>query len=370
MTGPCSRRRFLLSAASASPALAAYSPAKEYRRGGMLYRRLGKTDLYLSAIGFGAHTNPMFRVADPRGTRLTDAGQTSRDRQIDIAFDRGVNLVDVYEDASQWQPMRKSLAGRRNKALVSLRLNEQPGSIAGWIDRGARLFGRIDLCRFVVSDDVNPKVMADWEALRRAREAGKVRAIGIAAHNPAAMLHSLERLPGLDFILFPYNFIHARVSYSEFLPAALASGVGLIAIKPFAAGSIVRLDPARPRPAAKPEGEDLVLHTFRKSDSPLLAQAVEKLTESLRRAPGDTLAQAALRFVLSAPFISSAMTGVFLEEELTENCAAVERHARAERLDTSILDAAREVALGTGGAWLPNSYQWLDRQWLGSGSRV
>lgn len=368
--GRCSRRRFLACAAASPPTLAAYSPAKEYRRGGMLYRRLGKTDLYLSAIGFGSHTNPTFRVADPRGSRLTDPGQALRNRQIDVALDRGLNLFDVYEDASQWQPMQKSLMGRRNKALVSLRLNELPGSIGEWIDRGARLFGHIDLCRFVVSDDVNPKLIADWEVLRRAREAGKIRAIGIAAHNPAAMLHSLERLPGLDFILFPYNFIHARVSYSEFLPAAIASGVGLIAIKPFAAGSIVRLDPQRPRPAAKPEGEDLVLHTFQKSDSPLLAQAVEKLTESLRRAPGDTLAQAALRFVLSAPFISSAMTGIFLEEELNENCTAVERHARAERLDTSILDAAREIALGTNGIWLPKSYRWLDQQWLGSGSRV
>lgn len=369
MTGPCSRRRFLFSGA-ATPLLAAHTPAREYRRGGMLYRRLGASDLYVSAIGFGSHTNPSFRVADPRGSRLTDAGQAGRDRQIDVAFDRGVNLFDIYEDASQWQPMAKSLAGRRSRALISLRLNEQPGSLSEWIDRGARLFGHIDLCRFVVGEDVNDKVMADWEKLRRAKQAGKIRTIGIAAHNPDAMLHSLQRLSEIDFILFPYNFIHARVSYSEFLPAAVASGVGLIAIKPFAAGSIVRLDPRRPRPGARPEGEDLVLHTFKKSDTPLLAQAVERLTQTLDRAPEDTLAQAALRFVLSKPFVASAMTGIFLEEELIENCAAVEHHARYERLDTSILDAAREIAFRTRGAWLPESYRWLDRRWRGSGSRV
>jgi aryl-alcohol dehydrogenase-like predicted oxidoreductase len=332
----------------------------------MLYRRLGQTDLYLSAIGFGSHTNPAFRVADPRGSRLTEAGQSDRNRQIDVALDRGVNLFDVYEDASQWAPMAKSIVGRRPKALVALRLNELPGSLSEWVDRGARVFGHIDLCRFVVGDDVNDKVLADWEVLRRAKQEGKIRAIGIAAHNPDALLHSLQRLEGLDFILFPYNFIHARVSYSEFLPAAIARGTGLIAIKPFAAGSIVRLDPRRPRPAAKPEGEDLVLHTFRKGDTPLLAQAVERLTQSLDRAPEDSLAQAALRFVLSKPFIASAITGVFVEEELIENYAAVERHARAERLDTSILDAAREIALRTHGRWLPRSYRWLDEQWRAS----
>lgn len=369
MIGSCSRRRFLLSTA-ATPLVAAHAPAKEYRRGGMLYRRLGTSDLYVSAIGFGSHINPSFRVTDARGSRLTDAGQTDRNRQIDVAFDRGVNLFDIYEDASQWQPMAKSIEGRRDRALVSLRLNELPGSLSEWIDRGARLFGHIDLCRFVVAEDVNNKVLTDWEVLRQAKQGGKIRTIGIAAHNPDAMLHALRRLTGIDFILFPYNFIHARVSYSEFLPAALASGVGLIAIKPFAAGSIVRLDPKRPRPAARPEGEDLVLHTFQKSDTPLLAQAVERLTQSLGRAPEDTLAQAALRFVLSKPFVSSAMTGIFLEEELIENCTAVERHARADRLDTSILAAAREIALQTGGQWLPKSYRWLDRRWRDSGSRA
>lgn len=368
MTSLCSRRRFLLSASAAPAVLAAVPPpAKEYRRGGMLYRRLGQTDLYLSAIGFGSHTNPSFRVADPRGSRLTEAGQQDRNRQIDVALDRGVNLFDVYEDASQWEPMAKSITNRRQLALVSLRLNEQPGSLVDWVDRGAKLFGHIDLCRFVVSEDVNEKVQTDWEVLRRAKQAGKIRTIGIAAHNPDAMLHSLQRLPGLDFILFPYNFIHARVSYSEFLPAALASNVGLIAIKPFAAGSIVRLDPRRPRPSAKAENEDLVLHTFRKGDTPLLAQAVERLTQSLDRAPEDTLAQAALRSVLSKPFIASAMTGIFLEGELIENCTAVDRHARRERLDTSILDAAREIAIRTNGTWLPKSYRWLDRRWRESG---
>lgn len=364
----CSRRQFLSAAASA-PSLAGHTPAKEYRRGGMLYRRLGKSDLYTSVIGFGSHINPAYRIIESEGSlRLNEAGQAQRNRQIDVALDRGVNLFDIYEDARQWRPMAQSLSGRRHRALVSLRLNELPGSLSEWVDRGARLFGHIDLCRFVVTEDVDDKVLRDWEVLLRAKQAGKSRTIGIAGHNPDALLHSLQRLTGIDFILFPYNFIHARVSYSEFLPAALASGVGLIAIKPLAAGSIVRLDPARPRPSAKPEGEDLVLHTFRKGDTPLLAQAVERLTESLERSPDETLAQAALRFVLSKSFLSSAMTGIFLEEELIENCTAVERHARSEPLDTSILDAAREIAVRSKGKWLPESYRWLDQRWRGSGS--
>jgi aryl-alcohol dehydrogenase-like predicted oxidoreductase len=57
------------------------------------------------------------------------------------------------------------------------------------------------------------------------------------------MLSAVRELEGIDYVMFPYNFIHARADYGQFLPEAARRGVGLIAIKPLAAGSIVKLDP-------------------------------------------------------------------------------------------------------------------------------
>ena len=65
-----------------------------------------------------------------------------------------------------------------------------------------------------------------------------MRTIGIASHSADVMLTFLDKLEGLDFIFFPYNFIHARADYGKFLPAAIKKGIGLVAIKPLAAGSI------------------------------------------------------------------------------------------------------------------------------------
>src|SRR5439155_23016825 len=133
-------------------------------------------------------------------------------------------------------------------------------------------------------------ILEDWDVLRKAKQAGKVRAIGISTHSERMMTSALEELEGLDYVMFPYNFIHARADYSEFLPAAIKKGVGLIAIKPLAAGSIVKLDP-RATPGSKPEGERVAL--YQAQDRPLLPAVVAELTRSLNRQPTETLCPAA-----------------------------------------------------------------------------
>ena len=126
MNQSVSRREFLQQGSSlalaagigGSGALAADrpEPIREYRRGGMLYRRLGQTDLFVSTLSFGSHINPAMRG----GGGLNEKGQAARDRRIAQAFDLGVNMVDTYENAGQWQPMAKSVRGRRDKVLVSI----------------------------------------------------------------------------------------------------------------------------------------------------------------------------------------------------------------------------------------------------------
>ena len=71
----------------------------EYRRGGMVYRRLGQTDLHVSLLAFGSHTDPDYkRLVGTDAAVLTEEGQTRRDRQIAHALDLGVNMIDTYED--------------------------------------------------------------------------------------------------------------------------------------------------------------------------------------------------------------------------------------------------------------------------------
>jgi aryl-alcohol dehydrogenase-like predicted oxidoreductase len=338
---------------------------REFQRGGMVYRRLGSTDLHVSLLGFGSHIERDYRVRAPWGSQLNQEGQARRDRRIARAMDLGVNFFDVYANSGQWEPMARMVKGRRDKAVLSLK-KELPLPTADIIDDGARLFGYMDLFRFVIYDEaeLTPETLERWDVLRKGKAAGKIRAIGIATHDPAAMLRAMRALEGLDFIFFPFNFIHSRVAYSDFLPEAVKRNIGLLCMKPLGSGSITVLDPRRPRKDARPEGSRLSADLGPgRSRSPLLQAAVEKLLSELDRAPDETLAQASLRFVFSKPYLSSVLPGMWLDEELEENYVALTAYASGREIPAGPLRAAAAVAELTRQAWLPSRYRWLDQKW-------
>jgi len=268
-----------------------------------------------------------------------------------------VNLLDVYATEGQWEPASKLVRGRRDKLLISLAHDITPKDI----DQAARFFDYVDLYRFC-AQEIDQPTIENWDLLRKAKEAGKIRAIGISTHIERTMTMALDELEGIDFIIFPYNFIHARADYSQFLPRALGDGIGLIAMKPLASGSIMKLDP-RARPGAKPEFEDLEL--WQRAGKPVLPAAVVELTESLNRLPDETLCMAAMRFVYSRPFLDSAVTGMFEDRLLEDNYKALTRYWEVRPEERSALDSARQLVSLRGADWLPPDYRWLEDQWRG-----
>ena len=351
------RRNFMTSAAGLLAAGADPAPAQEYRRGGMIYRRLGKTGMDVSLLSFGSHTDPADRVraAPPRKNVLTEQGQARRDRIIEHALDLGVNLLDVYEEEGQWEPAARLVKNRRNKVLISL-ASENPNLDP---ERAYKLFGYVDLYR-LQTNQFSHRTLEDWDRFRKAKEVGKVRAIGLATHDERIMIRALNEFDDLDYLFFPYNFIHARGDYSRFLPLAIQKGVGLIAMKPLASGSIMLLDP-RARPGARPEFERLQL--FGKRVRPVLPAAVAELTKSLDRMPDETLCMAALRFVFSRSFLTTAITGIFSEQLLEDNYRSLTRYLEGRFEERAALNAAARLADQMGPGWLPAEYRWLDQHW-------
>jgi aryl-alcohol dehydrogenase-like predicted oxidoreductase len=327
----------------------------------MVYRQLGRTGMYTSLLSFGSHTDLAYRVGTPFGSVLNEEGQKRRDRHLVHGLDIGINTLDVYEHEGQWEPVARLMQGRRDKLILSL----SPGAreyIGITVDRAAKLFGHVDLMRLYVNDfqRFDGELLHDWDALRKSKEAGKVRAIGLSSHNEHSLLAALRELDGLDYVLFPYNFIHARADFMEFIPAARAKGVALIAMKPLAMGSITGLDP-RASSGPKPESDKVVMYGSRKMV--MLPGAVAELTRTLGRLPDETLCQAAMRFVFSRPFLSSVFNGMWDHRWIDDNHAALQRYSLFGKAEKAALDAVAEVARLLGPSWLPEEYRWLEQRW-------
>jgi aryl-alcohol dehydrogenase-like predicted oxidoreductase len=335
----------------------------EFRRGGMGYRPLGKTGMNVSLLAFGSHTDRAYKLRGGLRNVLNAEGQARRDRQISLAMDRGVNLIDVYEHEGQWEPLARLLKPKRDKVLVA-GAYDNPEFIGQNIDRLARLYGGyIDLYR-IRSETVtfDYKLLEQWDVLRRAKEAGKIRAIGIACHLEGPMLTALQELEGLDYLMLPYNFIHAKADYGQFLPVAAERNIGLIGMKALAAGSIVALDP-RLKSTTNPENPNFMLFNSAPGARAILPAAVAELAKNLKQLPDESLPQAAMRYVYSKRFLSTNLVGMTDEQFVEDNCAALTRDDQLTREEHVALDSARRLTRLAGAGWLPEHYQWLEEQW-------
>ena len=124
----------------------------------------------------------------------------------------------------------------------------------------------------------------------------------------------------------------------------------------------MKLDP-QARAGAKPEFEDLQL--WQRGNKPVLPAAVAELTASLSRMPDETLCMAAMRFVYSRPFLSTALAGMFEDRLLDDNYKALTRYWEMRPEEQAALDAAKRLADLQGTSWLRPGYGWLQEQWRG-----
>jgi uncharacterized protein len=103
----------------------------------------------------------------------------------------------------------------------------------------------IDLYQFhqIAHEEEWQKVTAPggaMEAVLKAKEAGKVRHIGVTSHS-LSMAIKLVKSGLFSTIQFPFNFIETAAS-AELFPAARESGVDILVMKPFAGGVIDNAD--------------------------------------------------------------------------------------------------------------------------------
>ncbi|MBO0743377.1 MAG: aldo/keto reductase [Candidatus Dormibacteraeota bacterium] len=210
----------------------------------MHYRTLGRTGERVSAIGLGgAHSA---RPDDPEDSI----------KLIRQAIDGGITFLDNcwdYAGGEAEERMGRALQdGYRHRVFLMTKIDAHTREVAAeQIDQClARLrTDRIDLLQLheMIRPDDPERVFAPggaMEALVAAREAGKIRYIGFTGHkDPAIHLRMLEQGFHFDAVQMPLNALdyHYRSFEGRVLPVLLERGIGVLGMKPLAAGRLPQL---------------------------------------------------------------------------------------------------------------------------------
>ena len=258
------------------------------KTGYMRYRPLGKTGITVSEVGFGSHLRK-HNVENP----------DQRRKQIETGIEKGINLFDIYEHSyKQFDPMSKALAYVRDEVVISLvTVWRAADEVADEVDYALEVFERdtIDLYRLVFGgnwEDSEQRLLA----LVKAKEQGKIRAVGCVVHSPEHLLEGLRRYPDIvEYVMAPACFYSPLLIQEdrEVVPAIKKHNVGIIVMKPMAAadqegGYIFKLHP---------EGEEYA--------------------ELKRR--GLSLGKVAIKYLLQSDVVSCALPTMNSMEEVLEN---------------------------------------------------
>jgi len=220
--------------------------ADDERSGDMIYRKLGRTNERVSAIGLGG-----YHIGVPNDEQESI-------RLVRSAIDRGINFMDNcwdYMDGKCEVWMGKALRdGYRQKVFLMTKFDGRTkAAIARQIDESLQRLqtDHVDLMQYhenIRMEDpdrfFNDGVL---DALLEAKKAGKLRYIGFTGHkDPVVHLRMLEVAQAHNFHFdsaqMPLNILDAqfRSFAHQVVPKLVEQGIGVLGMKPMSTGSLPR----------------------------------------------------------------------------------------------------------------------------------
>ena len=331
----------------------------------MQFRKLGRTDLNVSALCLGTMT---------WGEQNTEAEGFA---QIERAKQAGVNFIDTAEmypvpprpetyastervignwfkrqgDRADWV-LASKIAGPGNGISHirdgNLKFNREhivaalDASLARlqtdyldlyqlhWPERSTNFFGKLGYQH--TQDELETPLQETLQVLEEQVKAGKIRHIGLSNETPWGTMKFLQLaenlgLPRAASIQNPYNLLNRsfEVGLAE---VAIREQCGLLAYSPMAFGMLS----GKFENGARPANARLTLFSrFTRYANPQSVAACSRYV-ALAREHGLDPAQMALAFVTGQPFVTSNIIGATSLEQLDSNLASAELTLSAEVL--------------------------------------
>lgn len=284
-------------------------------------RQLGKTDMRLSKLSFGASS---------LGQEFRSVSIDEALRCVKVALDSGMNLIDT--SPYYGRGMSEILLGRvlpslpRDAYYLCTKLGRyapqhfdfRAQRVAESIDLSLERMGvdylDIVLCHDIEFVDMAQVIEETIPALRRQVELGKVRWIGVSGYPMKMFRYVLERAK-VDVILTYNHYTLQNNMALELLPLCESKGVGVMNAAPFSA----RLLTDSPLPRWHKATEEV--------------RRVAQAAADHCRARGTEIAKLALQFSVAHPGFSTCIAGSADPARVAQWAAWAQ-----EPLDTQLVD--------------------------------
>jgi aryl-alcohol dehydrogenase-like predicted oxidoreductase len=296
----------------------------------MRYRRLGKTELRVSVVGFGS-----WQLGGEWGTTFTPEEAASL---ISRAHERGINLIDTaecYGDGLSEELIGRAIAGKRGEFVIATKFGHhydglfertprwRAEEVIGQLEASLRNLRTdyIDLYQAHSPRDEPIANEALWNALSKQVSAGKVRHLGLSIWNNNALEHveAASRL-GIEAVQVVYNRLD-RAPEKRLFASCERQDLGVLARVPLASGFLS----GKFRPGAKTSfSPDEVRGRW------FTQQEVDKKiaeVDEIRRTevpPGVDMASWSLAFCLNHPAVTCVIPGMKTMAQVDSNAAAAD----------------------------------------------
>ncbi|ADB15627.1 aldo/keto reductase [Pirellula staleyi DSM 6068] len=263
----------------------------------MKFRPLGQTGLQLSWLSFGASSlGQEFRKVD-----VSDAM-----RSVRLALDLGMNFIDT--SPYYGRGLSECLLGlllkdiRRERYLLGTKLGRYDGShfdfsakrVAESVDVSLHRLGvdylDIMLCHDIEFVDRQQIIDETLPALRKIKEQGKVRFIGISGY-PMSNLHFVLDQAELDVVLSYNHYTLQNTMLADEIPYLKSKNVGIMNAAPFSARLLTN-QPLPPWHKATPE-----------------VRAIAKAAADHCAARGSDIAKLAVQFSIANEDLATCIVG-------------------------------------------------------------
>jgi len=322
----------------------------------MEYRKLGRTDMTVSAIGFGA-----WAIGGAWGT-VDDADSL---RALHAAVEAGMNFVDTADVYGDGRSERLVARLRRERPRDTVWVATKAGrrlpkqtvegysheNLTAWVDRSLRNLDTdaLDLLQLHCPPPGiydRPEVFGYLDDMVRA---GKLRHYGVSVETVDEALRAV-RHPNVQTVQIIFNMFRLKPA-EAFFPEAKARRVGVLARVPLASGLLtgkLRRDSAFEADDHRRfnrEGERFDKgETFSGVPYDVGLDAVERLRGLVPA--GATLAQLALRWILMFDAVSCAIPGAKTPVQARENAGAAARPPLDERTMAAVRAVYDETIRG------------------------